>query len=77
MAWLRQRRLNKFLSIEVIDDLVLLLVGHKATVYELMVLLILVQCRLMHSLCDVVDDRLLLCLWYYVLLVLRISNKFF
>ena len=74
LIWLRQRRLNELLPVEVVDHLVLFLIRHEAIVNHLMVLLVVVQRLLVHGLCDVVEDHLLLLyLWNLILLVLRIG----
>ena len=76
LAWLCQRRLNEFLPVvEVVDHLVLLLIRHEAVVNHLMVLLVVVQRLLVHGLCDVIKNHLLLLyLWNLILLELRIGR---
>ena len=75
LAWLRQGRLNQLLPVEVVDHLVLFLIRHEAVVNHLMVLLVVVHGLLMHGLCNVVENHLLLLyLWNLILLVLWIDR---
>ena len=75
LAWLCQRRLNELLPVEVVDHLVLFLIRHEAVVNHLVVLLVVVHGLLVHGLCDVVENHLLLLyLWNLILLVLRIGR---
>ena len=75
LAWLCQGSLNKLMPVEIVDHLVLFLIWHEAVVNHLMMLLVVVQGLLVHGLCNVVENHLLLLyLRNLILLVLRIGR---